>query len=162
MHTLSLVLLAAGCSLTTAAPSIHTTPLLTRDAALAANLSHIVAQPNPTFERNGLKAYARAMYKFGFKPTKAGPYFVRDGVLRRAANGTGGGDVPATSVQQDSEYLCDVPIGTPPQTLKLDFDTGSADLWVREPSFVFLLAFRLFAPPHCFVVLLLVRARNAH
>ncbi|KAJ9493928.1 hypothetical protein LTR99_010224 [Exophiala xenobiotica] len=41
-----------------------------------------------------------------------------------AADGT----VTATPEEYDSEYLCPVTIGG--QTLNLDFDTGSADLWV--------------------------------
>lgn len=30
--------------------------------------------------------------------------------------------------QDDREWLCPVKIGTPPQTVNLDLDTGSADL----------------------------------
>ena len=40
------------------------------------------------------------------------------------------GEVPAEDSQNDSEYLCPVSIGTPAKTFTLDFDTGSADLWV--------------------------------
>lgn len=41
------------------------------------------------------------------------------------------GQVGADDVQNDSMYLAEIEIGTPAQKLNLDFDTGSADLWVR-------------------------------
>lgn len=40
------------------------------------------------------------------------------------------GHVAAEDVQNDSEYLAQVEIGTPAQKMSLDFDTGSSDLWV--------------------------------
>ena len=50
---------------------------------------------------------------------------------KKAPDGDKTGDVPAEDSQNDSEYLCHVTIGTPGKTFTLDFDTGSADLWVR-------------------------------
>ncbi|KAK5164930.1 uncharacterized protein LTR77_009595 [Saxophila tyrrhenica] len=38
------------------------------------------------------------------------------------------GEVKATDVQNDSEYIAQVEIGTPPQPMDVIFDTGSADL----------------------------------
>jgi hypothetical protein len=40
------------------------------------------------------------------------------------------GFLSAEDIQFDEEYLAEVDIGTPPQTFNLDFDTGSADLWI--------------------------------
>lgn len=44
------------------------------------------------------------------------------------------GEVPAEDIQNDSEYLAQVSIGQPAQTLTLNFDTGSSDLWVWSTS----------------------------
>ncbi|KAG0057320.1 hypothetical protein BGZ83_011563 [Gryganskiella cystojenkinii] len=39
------------------------------------------------------------------------------------------GSVPLTNVSPDLEYYGSVSVGTPAQTVKLDFDTGSSDIW---------------------------------
>ncbi|KAI1612304.1 aspergillopepsin I [Exophiala viscosa] len=69
------------------------------------------------------------------KPYQAGPVILQKAYskynkvapedVQKAASS---GSVTATPEQYDAEYLCPVTIGG--QTLNLDFDTGSADLWV--------------------------------
>ncbi|KAG0305939.1 hypothetical protein BGZ98_003269 [Dissophora globulifera] len=48
--------------------------------------------------------------------------------LRVLATATSG-NVSLTNVKPDIEYFGTVLVGTPPQKVKLDFDTGSSDIW---------------------------------
>lgn len=73
------------------------------------------------FTKFGPKAIARAHAKFGMP--------VADNV-KAAMAGMVSGTVSADPEMNDIEYLSPVQIGTPPQTVMLDFDTGSSDLWV--------------------------------
>ncbi|KAG0348269.1 Type I transmembrane sorting receptor [Podila minutissima] len=44
-------------------------------------------------------------------------------------NAASSGHVPLTDVGNDLEYYGNVSVGTPAQVVKLDFDTGSSDIW---------------------------------
>ncbi|KAL2023783.1 hypothetical protein VTK56DRAFT_1050 [Thermocarpiscus australiensis] len=117
-------------------------------------LDKVRAVPNDNYRRHGTKSYVSALSRYGFQPTKPGPYFQKfrraSCVSGKAAPGylsalwTGlfkqtGDDrlakVTAEDQQNDVEYLCEVSIGSPPQKVLLDFNTGSADLWVKPHAF---------------------------
>lgn len=38
--------------------------------------------------------------------------------------------IQAEDVEHNALYIAECAIGTPPQTVRLNFDTGSADTWV--------------------------------
>ncbi|KAG0004779.1 Type I transmembrane sorting receptor [Entomortierella chlamydospora] len=50
------------------------------------------------------------------------------------SDAVGVGKVPLTDVGTDSEYYGSVSVGTPAQTVRLDFDTGSSDIWFPTTS----------------------------
>lgn len=82
---------------------------------------------NPDFQgNNGPLALARAYVKFG----KAVPEHVQAAVERTRLAKRTHGSAPAEPEEGDLEYVVPVAIGSPAQTLNLDFDTGSSDLWV--------------------------------
>lgn len=77
-------------------------------------------------------AYARAARRYGFEATTFTTFAKRNNVVVKVKGVEKETDheVPAESIQNDSEYVVPVTIGTPGITLNLDFDTGSSDLWV--------------------------------
>lgn len=118
---------------------------------MTSDLTEVELVPNLSLDRSGLKAYGYLLSKYGFNPTKPGPFTTVPQVQGqsnfRVSHAVGGkttvpnqlrfkdkhgriGKVPASVIQNDVEWLCPVKIGTPRKVYNLNFDTGSADLWV--------------------------------
>lgn len=117
---------------------------------MTSELTEVELVPNLSLDRSGLKTYGYLLSKYGFNPTKPGPFTtvpqvqgqsnkVNHAVGRKKTvpnqlrfkdkNGRIG-KVPASVIQNDFEWLCPVKIGTPRKVYNLNFDTGSADLWL--------------------------------
>ncbi|KAK4238830.1 aspartic peptidase domain-containing protein [Achaetomium macrosporum] len=79
---------------------------------------------NPNYVPNGVAAYAHALKKWSSKTP---------GELAESLAAMGGsmfGELGATSVKGDREFLSSVGFGTPFQFLDVYLDTGSSDVWV--------------------------------
>ncbi|KAJ4394781.1 hypothetical protein N0V93_004001 [Gnomoniopsis smithogilvyi] len=75
-------------------------------------------------------AYAKALRKFNATIPTHVQAVVDRFRLPSAKRADEEGSVVATSVDSDTEYVATISVGTPAQSLPMDFDTGSADLWV--------------------------------
>jgi hypothetical protein len=115
----SALLLAGLASLASAAPFVSNE---------VTNGSFALKQVrNKAFTRHGPSALAKAYLKYGGQmPDDLVQAMARYKHEKRA----GSGGATTTPVNGDVEWLTPVQIGTPAQTLNLDFDTGSSDLWV--------------------------------
>ncbi|KAG6986741.1 aspergillopepsin A-like aspartic endopeptidase [Physcia stellaris] len=78
--------------------------------------------------RNGPAEFARAYRKYGWSVPPGLQNSTLSATNRATAPDNQEGSTQATAGEADSEFLSPVQIGG--QTLMLDFDTGSADLWV--------------------------------
>ncbi|KAI5463254.1 secreted aspartic proteinase precursor [Mariannaea sp. PMI_226] len=82
---------------------------------------------NTKFVRNGSLALAKAYNKYGVPLPKELEETISSINSKKRRDD---GSATTSPVEGDSEWLTPVQIGTPAQTLTLDFDTGSSDLWV--------------------------------
>ncbi len=129
VHTANALLLAAAAACVSALPS-HIGTAVVDDQADGAGWTSIKQVRNPNYQFIGALSVYKTYLKFGAQP----PEYLKQAVTRltgRDVTKRSQGSVGATPIDTfDDAYVSTVSIGSPPQTLHLDFDTGSSDLWV--------------------------------
>ncbi|KAI0390720.1 aspartic peptidase domain-containing protein [Xylariaceae sp. FL0594] len=85
--------------------------------------------PNHSFKPHGPYQMAKTYHKYGARlPEGLAKTVAKYNAAKKAKRDSG--SAKTTPEEYDIQYLTPVKIGTPAQTLNLDFDSGSSDLWV--------------------------------
>ncbi|EXJ94865.1 hypothetical protein A1O1_03263 [Capronia coronata CBS 617.96] len=95
------------------------------------NILRVPVHRNANYKADGTKSLVYLFHKYGIGPTKAGRFHRNHEhvLMKRQIDGSSA-QVTTDDQQNDAFYTCPVQFGTPAQTLDLDLDSGSADLWV--------------------------------
>ncbi|KAL2418208.1 Penicillopepsin-1 [Exophiala dermatitidis] len=94
------------------------------------NIARVPVHRNANYKADGTKSLVWLFHKYGMTPTRQGRFHRnKEHVLMKRQTDGSSAQVTTDDQQNDSFYTCPVQIGTPAQTLNLDFDSGSSDFW---------------------------------